>query len=118
MFKSIVPSFIGFIFGFHTAFSGQKAWEDIYQGLYGVLGTSLAVTLWFTLDQFIPISKAPQIESYIPKIYAYQRQHELMSLKDFYLWLLYGIYASLIIYYIPMFGMNAFNSQGKEIDLF
>lgn len=30
MFKSVVPCFVGFLFGFHTVFSGQKAWEDIY----------------------------------------------------------------------------------------
>lgn len=96
------------MFGYNSLFSGQTLYEKYIYQMYNITMTSLPI-MWYALYdfEFEKDRPADQIESNKndsklllrnPMLYKIGMNNQCFSLKKLFLWILYAIYHSAIIY--------------------
>lgn len=98
------------MFGYNSLFSGQTLYEKYIYQMYNITMTSLPI-MWYALYdfEFEKDRPADQMESNKyendtklllrnPMLYKIGMNNQCFSLKKLFLWILYAIYHSAIIY--------------------
>ncbi|XP_070706126.1 phospholipid-transporting ATPase IC [Pempheris klunzingeri] len=96
-FKNFAFTLVHFWYSFFSGYSSQVAYEDWFITLYNLCYSSLPVLLVGLLDQDVN----DKLSLKFPKLYLLGQQGALFNYKNFFISLFHGIFASLIIFFIP-----------------
>ncbi|KAM9323420.1 phospholipid-transporting ATPase IC isoform 2-T2 [Pholidichthys leucotaenia] len=96
-FKNFAYTLVHFWYSFFNGYSSQVAYEDWFITLYNLLYSSLPVLLVGLLDQDVN----DRLSLKFPKLYLPGQQGKLFNYEKFFISLFHGIFASLIIFFIP-----------------
>ncbi|XP_075222064.1 phospholipid-transporting ATPase IF-like [Lycorma delicatula] len=89
--------------------SPQVLYCALFLLLYNTLFTAIPIVLYGLIEQDF---SARTLISY-PVLYKYHKNNKLMSFQNFMLWMLFGAWHSIVIYFVPYF--TVFNDS--DIDL-
>lgn len=117
--KSQVFTFMQLLFAFYNGYSGQNYWEPAYIVAFNLVGAHLIVGYAAAMDQDIsPKLEDSKTRALLPYLYMETRDKYAFNLIDFSCWYLYGVYYSLVIFYIPFISYSAtISSSGLTYDL-
>ncbi|XP_057674978.1 phospholipid-transporting ATPase IC [Corythoichthys intestinalis] len=96
-FKNFAFTLVHFWYSFFSGYSSQVAYEDWFITLYNLFYSSLPVLLVGLLDQDVN----DRLSLKFPKLYLPGQKGLLFNYKKFFISLFHGIFASLIIFFIP-----------------
>lgn len=96
-FKNILFTLPQFEYAFMSGFSGQTIWEDWYLLLYNSAITALGVGLYSVFEQDHNPVTEPACKAILPYLYLQNRRRELVNLRVFLMWFVYGGLGSLIV---------------------
>ncbi|KAL7376349.1 hypothetical protein ABVT39_006202 [Epinephelus coioides] len=96
-FKNFAFTLVHFWYSFFSGYSAQIAYENWFITLYNLCYSSLPVLLVGLLDQDVN----DKLSLKFPKLYLPGQRGELFNYKSFFVSLFHGIFASLIIFFIP-----------------
>ena len=116
-------------FAFYCAYSGQTVYNDWYITVYNMILTALPLLVkgLFEKDIKIPsrellLSEDSEslwaIRSKIPSVYVTGRKNLIFTKKAFISWIIFGIFHSAIIFFIPLYASQngIVSSEGFEMD--
>lgn len=102
-YKNIIFTLPQFLYAFISGFSGQTIWEDWYLLLYNSAITALGVGLYSVFEQDHNPVTDPSCKSLLPYLYLKNRKSELVNLRLFLVWFLFGVFGSLIVSLFPSY---------------
>jgi len=102
-FKNILFTLPQFHYAFVSGFSGQTIWEDWYLLLYNSAITALGVGLYSVFEQDHNPVTNPDVKPLLARLYHWNRRRELVNLRVFLLWFLYGVFGSLMVSVFPSY---------------
>ena len=100
-FKNLIFTLPQFYFAFLSGFSGQTLWDDWYLLLYNSVVTAAGVVMYSIWDQDVNYKVNPEIKPYLPFLYKENKQRNILSIKNYLLWLAYGVYGSFVVFLVP-----------------
>lgn len=96
IYKNIALGLTLFYYGFYTNFYGVALYDDWYMALYNVIFTSLPVISLGVLEQDV----SPELCLQFPILYKQGQRHIYFSWSRIIGWLLNGLIASLVIFFV------------------
>ena len=117
--KNAIISIPALVFAFYSAYSGQTFFEPGYLMVFNAFTSQLAICYFAVYDQDIDSSlKSKQTKLLLPYLYTETRENVKLSLKDFAIWYLYGVYAGVALFYFSYYSYyNAIDSNGDTFGL-
>ena len=105
-----------FVFAFYTAYSGFNVWEPGYYIVYNVFSSQLILAYHAVADRDIKFdNKDNVIKLLLP--YLYSESRSKVNQKQFFQWYLYGIYCSLVCFFVPYLAYEyAISHDGLILD--
>lgn len=98
-YKNVVFVTPQFLFEIHNGFSGQALYHSFFMMGYNVLFTSLPVLMYGLLEQ----NYSAKTLLHSPQLYILHRKNSLLSIKQFLVWFLTGIWQGCAIYFLCHF---------------
>ena len=113
-YKNFVFTFLQFIFGFYCNFTGQTIIDDWFITLFNLLFTSLPLGARALLDHDVKPDDSEIVYLMLPFLYLENRENQIFTIKNFFLYLLKGITHSLINFFWVIYMMDeSFSHNGK-----
>ncbi|KAK0496761.1 phospholipid-translocating ATPase [Armillaria luteobubalina] len=112
-YKNIVPTGIKFWFQIYCGWSGTFVFDYVYILFWNSLWTLLAVVGIGLFDRIID----SQVLMDLPELYRYGRESYWFSMRDFWIYILDGLYQSVIIYFLITYGYLSPTSRSDGYDL-
>ncbi|GFG30600.1 hypothetical protein Cfor_10512 [Coptotermes formosanus] len=98
-YKNIVFIIPQLYYAFSNVFSTQPLYDTMFLTLYNVLFTSLPVLVYGLFEQ----NHSAQTLLDYPQLYSNNRRNVLMSWSSFFQWMAFGVWHSVVLYFIPYF---------------
>ncbi|KAK0196473.1 phospholipid-translocating ATPase [Armillaria mellea] len=112
-YKNIVPMGIKFWFQIYCGWSGTFVFDYVYILFWNSLWTLLAVVGIGLFDRILD----SQVLMDLPELYHYGRESYWFSMRDFWIYILDGMYQSVIIYFLITYGYFSPTSRSDGYDL-
>ena len=113
-YKNFVFTFLQFIFGFYCNFTGQTIIDDWFITLFNLLFTSLPLGARALLDHDVKPDDSEIVYLMLPFLYLENRENQIFTIKNFFLYLIKGITHSLINFFWVIYMMDeSFSHNGK-----
>ena len=129
IYKNLVFTLPQFYFAFYCAYSGQTVYDDWYITTYNMILTALPLLIkgLFEKDLIIPTRQQiinsnsenlMSIRAKVPFVYITGRKNLIFTKTAFISWIMYGIFHSAIVFFIPLYAgrRNMLNSDGFDLD--
>lgn len=115
-YKNMAVSLTQFWFAWFSGMSGQTIYDSWPIALYNTLFTSAPIVVFAVFDQDV---SAQKVEEY-PQLYESGQKNHEFSLKLLWAWIGFGIYQSIVIFFITFFTYYRGTTQldGTVADLF
>lgn len=104
-YKNIALYFTQFWYVFYNGFSGESIYESWTVTFYNVFSTALPPFAIGVLDQFV----SARLLNRYPKLYRLGQTGAFLNTRQFWEWILNGIYHSIIIYWFSSAAYYALN---------
>ncbi|PBK93272.1 phospholipid-translocating P-type ATPase [Armillaria gallica] len=111
-YKNIVPMGIKFWFQIYCGWSGTFVFDYVYILFWNSLWTLLAVVGIGLFDRILD----SQVLMDLPELYHYGRESYWFSMRDFWIYILDGMYQSVIIYFLITYGYFSPTSRSDGYD--
>ncbi|XP_021935483.1 probable phospholipid-transporting ATPase IF isoform X4 [Zootermopsis nevadensis] len=98
-YKNIVFITPQVYYAFSNGFSTQPLYDTMFLTCYNVLFTSLPILIYGLFEQNHP---AQTLLDY-PQVYKNIRRNVLMSWSSFFQWITFGVWHSVVLYFVPYF---------------
>lgn len=117
--KNAIISIPALVFAFYSAYSGQTFFEPGYLMVFNAFTSQMAICYYAVYEQDIDWSlKNKQTKLLLPYLYTETRETVALSIKDFIVWYLYGVYAGVALFYVSYYSYeNAIDSDGNTFGL-
>ncbi|OMJ92527.1 hypothetical protein SteCoe_4657 [Stentor coeruleus] len=129
IYKNLVFTLPQFYYAFYCTYSGQTVYDDWYITTYNMILTALPLLVKGLFEKDIKIPSRSQvlesgsepmqrIRSKVPFVYVTGRQNMIFTRFAFVSWVVFGVFHSAIIFFIPLYAgkRSLINSQGHELD--
>ncbi|KAJ7904440.1 phospholipid-translocating ATPase [Mycena olivaceomarginata] len=113
-YKNIVPTFVLFWFQIYNGWSATYVFAYVYILFYNSLFTLLPVVAIGVFDRFIDA----HVLMAVPELYRFGRERHWFNLKNFFIYMVDGIYQSVIIYFFIMFAYRSPTSRTDGWDMY
>ncbi|XP_023715383.1 probable phospholipid-transporting ATPase IF isoform X4 [Cryptotermes secundus] len=98
-YKNIVFITPQLYYAFSNGFSTQPLYDTLFLTFYNVLFTSLPILIYGLFEQ----NYSAQTLLDYPQLYTDIRRNVLMSWSSFFQWILFGLWHSVVLYFVPYF---------------
>jgi len=115
-YKNIVVVLPQYFLGCVSGFSGQKLYNDILYQSYNVVHSMMPIMLFGILDQDV----CKRVSLQHPELYMAGPRREYMNVRLAAMWILSGVWHSIIIFFVPYYTMtngNTSHPDGKANDI-
>jgi len=112
-YKNISFSTAVFWFGLNTGYSGILWWEDLYQTVWNVFFTGVPIFFVASFNKDVHY-KATLLE--FPEMYKDVQYGQPFSKRVFAFWVVDALIVSILVYFIPTYGVEALNPTSSRSD--
>ena len=129
IYKNLVFTLPQFYFSFFCAYSGQTVYDDWYITVYNMVLTALPLMVKGIFEKDLKVPSRGQvlqtgsevlskIRSQVPKVYETGRLNKIFTKSAFLIWILFGVFHSVIIFFIPLYAgsRSVLNGSGRNSD--
>jgi phospholipid-translocating P-type ATPase (flippase) len=129
IYKNLVFTLPQYYFAFYCTYSGQTVYDDWYITTYNMILTALPLLVKGLFERDLKIPSRTQIlesatdglsriRAKVPHVYVTGRQNLIFTRTAFIGWVVFGIFHSGIIFFIPLYAgqRSIINTQGYELD--
>ena len=129
IYKNLVFTLPQFYFAFFCAYSGQTVYDDWYITVYNMVLTALPLMVKGIFEKDLRVPSRGQvlqsgsdimakIRNQVPKVYETGRLNKIFTKSAFVMWVLYGVFHSVIIFFIPLYAgsRSVLDGSGRNSD--
>ena len=129
IYKNLVFTLPQFYFAFFCAYSGKTVYDDWFITVYNMVLTALPLMIKGVFEKDLRVPTRGQvlqsgsdllgkIRSQVPKVYETGRLNRVFTRSAFAMWLLFGVFHSVIIFFIPLYAgsRSVLDDKGRDLD--
>ncbi|KAJ6515969.1 phospholipid-translocating ATPase [Mycena sanguinolenta] len=113
-YKNIVPTGVLFWFQIYNGWSGSYLFAYVYVLFWNSLFTVLPVVAIGVFDRFLDAD----VLMAVPELYRFGRTGYWFNLRSFYVYMIDGVYQSVVIYFFIMFAYRSPTSRTDGWDMY